>query len=444
MIAVAGLIAATSVSKVLAEGWLKKETGGKAGGKPSGAMLKQVGNLGSTVEDTRYFVLTPLYLRYYEVQEDCENDKKPKGTVQMAGCTLEQRNKPGKAFKPKFKIVIPGADGGGRRMLSLIAGGKEDMDFWIANLEAAIMLADQKAEQDKTGNYLGNESAENLALLTHEGNLEKKGKALVAGKAVFQTRWFRLRDGVIYYYSAPSDTVPINWIQLDSHTTVTVDEDDVLKFRIITGHGKKFVLKSIIDDNGKSREEWVKAIFGVVKVYCNATGEKPTADPIKQIDESHRYRQEIEDIENGISDGGPKKIWKDPANWKPWMQFVGAEYFFGLIGLWLVIGCLYNFEIEGALIVVVLTAAGVCFYRRKHAKGKKKWQKHRDPAKYKSKHGGLKGLKGRAGGKDDSVRDEGLLGGGGMAGMGGSAAQMGAMGMAKGMGAAAKFANGAD
>ena len=55
----------------------------------------------------------------------------------------------------------------------------------------------------------------------------------------------------------------------------------MLKFRILTGHGKKFVLRTIIDDNGKSREEWVKAIFGVVNVYCMATGDKPTADPLR-------------------------------------------------------------------------------------------------------------------------------------------------------------------
>ena len=275
----ADLQAATSDTRVLRDGWLKKETGGK-GGKPSAATLKQVGNLGHAAEDVRFFVLTPLYLRYYEAVEDVEHDRKPKGTVQMAGCTLEHRNKPGKQFKPKFKLVIPSSDGG-RRMLSLIANDRDDMESWIQMIEKAIARANEKAVMDKTGDYGGNPVAEKLALLTHEGNLEKKGKAVVAGKAAFQTRWFRLRDGVLYYYQDTTDTVPINWIQLDSQTTVTIDDEDMLKFRILTGHGKKFVLRTIIDDNGKSREEWVKAIFGVVNVYCMATGEKPTADPLR-------------------------------------------------------------------------------------------------------------------------------------------------------------------
>ena len=124
------------------------------------------------------------------------------------------------------------------------------------------------------------------------------------------------------------------------------------------------------------------------------------------------------------------------------MEFIGAEYAFGFLGFIMVIGCLWNFQIEGALIVIVLTLLGVCFYRKKHAKGKKKWLKHRDPGKYKSKQKGLKGVKSRVskgggGGNDgDDGRGEGLLGG---VGMGGSATQMGGMAMAKGMGAVAKF-----
>jgi hypothetical protein len=276
----ADLIAATSDTQLLKDGWLKKETGGK-GGKPSAATLKQVGNLGQTVEDVRFFVLTSLYLRYYEAIEDVEHDKKPKGTVQMAGCTIEHRNKPGKQFKPKFKLVIPNDANGGRRMLSLIANSSEDMESWVEMLEKAIARANEKTEMDKTGDYGGNPTAEKLALLKHEGNLEKKGKAVVAGKGAFQTRWFRLRDGVLYYYQDTTDQVPINWIQLDARTTVKIDPEDMLKFRIVTGNGKKFVLRTIIDDNGKSREEWVKAIFGVVKVYCTATGDPPQEDPLK-------------------------------------------------------------------------------------------------------------------------------------------------------------------
>jgi hypothetical protein len=122
-----------------------------------------------------------------------------------------------------------------------------------------------------------------------------------------------------------------------------------------------------------------------------------------------------------LSDGsyhGPKPIWQDPVNWKPWCQFVGAEYFFGFLGFVLVCACIWHVQIEGALIVIVFTALGICFYRRKHAKGKKKWEKHRDPVAYKEnkKNKGLKGLKnkvaggGGGGGGSDASSD--LLGGG--------------------------------
>ena len=37
----------------------------------------------------------------------------------------------------------------------------------------------------------------------------------------------------------------------------------------------------VVHRAGKSREEWVKKIFGVVKVYCTATGDKPQQDPLK-------------------------------------------------------------------------------------------------------------------------------------------------------------------
>ena len=246
----ADLQEATSDTTVLAEGWLKKETGGKGGA--SVGSLKQVGGkMGGNGEDVRYFVLTPLYLRYYELQDDLENDKKPRGNVQMAGCSIQNRNKPGKKFKPKFKLVIPPTEVGGKaRMLSLIAGGQEDMDFWVAMLQKAIDRANAKQEQDKTGDFGGNEVARKLSLLTHEGALMKKGKTVVAGKGAMQTRWFRLRDGVLYYFDGQTDSVPINWIPLDAKTEVKVDEDDPLKFRLLLGSGKKFVLTTIIDDNG--------------------------------------------------------------------------------------------------------------------------------------------------------------------------------------------------
>jgi hypothetical protein len=54
-----------------------KEAGGKAGGG-----LKQTAKQGV---DTRYFVLTPLFLRYYNLPDDRENDLKPAGVVNLAG-----------------------------------------------------------------------------------------------------------------------------------------------------------------------------------------------------------------------------------------------------------------------------------------------------------------------------------------------------------------------
>ena len=40
----------------------------------------------------------------------------------------------------------------------------------------------------------------------------------------------------------------------------------------IAGSGRKYVLSTIMEDDGKSREEWVQAIFAIVKVHCEALG----------------------------------------------------------------------------------------------------------------------------------------------------------------------------
>jgi hypothetical protein len=108
----------------------------------------------------------------------------------LAGCAVEERHKPGKAFKPKFKLIVrrqppppPPCVWGGRvacsalrlsaphisladpsvgvrprrtqvpshkgelRTFSLIAKGKEEMEGWLAALRAAVARADQKLLQ---------------------------------------------------------------------------------------------------------------------------------------------------------------------------------------------------------------------------------------------------------------------------------------------------------
>lgn len=140
------------------------------------------------------------------------------------------------------------------------------------------------------------------------------------------------------------------------------------------------------------------------------------------IDDATKYRKEIEDIESGLSDGsyrGPKPIWRDPDNWQEWCVFIGAEYAIGFFGFILVLASLWHVQIESALIVIVLTAVGLCVYRKKHAKGKKKWEKHRDPVGYaerKKAQGGIKGIKNKVsggGGRSDS--SSGMMGGGELA-----------------------------
>jgi hypothetical protein len=126
------------------------------------------------------------------------------------------------------------------------------------------------------------------------------------------------------------------------------------------------------------------------------------------IDDATKYRKDIEDIESGISDGsyrGPKPIWQDPSNWQDWCRFIGAEYAIGLFGFMLVCAALWHVQIESALIVIILTSIGICVYRKKHAKGRKKFEKRRDPVGYaeKKKTKGIKGIKNKVtGGRDDS------------------------------------------
>ena len=236
----AALHEATSDTTVLREGWMKKETGGKTGASSAAAGFAQMKSVtGAGAEDTRYFVLTPLWLRYFELREDVENEVKPKGIISMAGCAVEQRHKPGKAFKPKFKLVVPSHQGNSRT-LSLVAGNKEEMDGWVTAFgvcfcidvvfiagvlilahhllsfaESAIRRADEKQIH---GDHGGNEIAQSLALLKHEGTLLKKAKSKAQPA---QSRWFRLKDGVLYYYADAEHDEPINWITLDAQVKTT-------------------------------------------------------------------------------------------------------------------------------------------------------------------------------------------------------------------------------
>ena len=76
--------------------------------------------------------------------------------------------------------------------------------------ESAIRRANEKQAQGDLG---GNEIAQSLALLKHEGTLLKKAKSKAQPA---QPRWFRLQDGVLYYYTDAEHNEPINWITLDA------------------------------------------------------------------------------------------------------------------------------------------------------------------------------------------------------------------------------------
>jgi hypothetical protein len=252
---------AISDTSILHEGWLTKVSGGKSG--------HSIGNVRNH-EDLRYCILSPLYLRYYETMEDHEMDNKPKGVINLVGAGIEHRYKPGKQFKPKFKLVLPSHNGQTRNM-PLIASDKEDMDMWVVMFETAIARAEAKHKMKSSGDYGTNIIARNLSLITHEGMMLKKSK-----KRTNQKRWFSIRDGVLYYYGDQGDNEPINWIQPDADTKLKCDDTDDNRFNMITGSGRKFTLATIMEDDGKSREEWVQALYAIVKVRrCLAVSKRP-------------------------------------------------------------------------------------------------------------------------------------------------------------------------
>ena len=113
----------------------------------------------------------------------------------------------------------------------------------------------------------------------------------------------RLKDGVLYYYSTSSDSEPINWIPLDSATVIKCDEEDALKFKLTTGNGRKYSLSTPpisarvgMDDNGLAREQWVKAIYGVVKIHCEALGVEPSLDPFAVLTDAKKLREKIDQV----------------------------------------------------------------------------------------------------------------------------------------------------
>ena len=93
-------------------------------------------------------------------------------------------------------------------------------------------------------------------------------------------------------------------------TEIRCDDDDALKFKLITGAGRKYGLSTPaisqhagMDDNGLAREQWIQAIYGVVKIHCEALGVNPAGegDALKVLDDAKKLREQIDhDIELGL------------------------------------------------------------------------------------------------------------------------------------------------
>eukprot|EP01051_Picozoa_sp_SAG22_P009957 SAG22_NODE_866_length_6778_cov_2.436592_1_plen_600_part_00 len=403
---------AISDSAVLHEGWLKKESGGKGGGGGGGGGMKKIsaGNL-KHHEDLRYCLLSPLYLRYFETREDFEMDHRPKGVINLAGASLESRHKPGKEFKPKFKLVLP-AHNGAIRVMPLIANDKEDMELWVSMFTAAIQRADGRAEMKATGDYGDNVIAANLAAITHEGMMLKKSK-----KHTNQKRWFRVQDGVLYYFSEQDSTEPINWIQPDAETKLTCDPTDDNKFKMETGSGRKYTLSTIMEDDGRSREEWVQCLYAIVKVHCEALGieQRKKDSPLETLKEAKKHRDAREaDLAAG-GDGviAATPLWRDRNAWKPYCTYMVVPKLILALGGLLTLLALYSLQFNAALVFMAMSGCGFFMYNRKHRRPKKKWMKKRGMTDGNGKSAGKGGAAGKMKGFGAKVPGMGAMGGGG-------------------------------